>query len=90
MKNGYEVTFRDFQRLVSDPYCRPMVAPMLKEWFNYDIVELGPPTEKFGDPVTEIRDASAQVVDKLQLHLTIQADAEKQWSLYSTSQTLWR
>ena len=33
-RNGYEVTFQDFLRLVSDPYCLPMVAPLLKQWFN--------------------------------------------------------
>lgn len=89
-KTGYEVTFRDFQRLVSDPYCLPDVAPLLKKWFNYDIVQVGTPARKGADPETEIRDASGQAVSKARLHLIIQADADMQGTLYRTSQTLWR
>ena len=87
---GYEVTYRDFQHLVGDPYCIPEVAPSLKKWFNYDIVQIGPPVKQGYVGETVIRDASGQDVDKERLHEIIQADAEKQNTLYNISQTLWR
>ena len=89
-RTGYEVTFEDFLRLVSDPYCLPTVAPLLKKWFNYDIVQVGPPARKNADPETAIRDSADRDVSKARLHLIIQADAEMQGALYQTSQTLWR
>lgn len=89
-KTGYEVTFQDFLRLVSDPYCLPAVEPLLKKWFNYDIVQLVVPADKNADRETVIRDANGKDVGKARLHLIIQADAEMQGSLYRTSQTLWR
>jgi len=89
-QTGYEVTFQDFLRLVSDPYCLPMVAPLLNEWFDYDVVQIGPPATKGADPETAIRDASGEPVSKARLHLIIQADPEMQGTLYRTSQTLWR
>lgn len=87
---GYEVTFRDFQRLVSDPYCLPEVAPLLKKWFGYEIVQIAPPPRPGADPETVIRDGLGNGVSKARLHLAIQEDPEMQGSLYRTSQTLWR
>ena len=87
---GYEVTFQDFLRLVSDPYCLPEVAPLLKDWFNYDIMPIGPAITMGADPETVIRDASGTDISKARLHLIIQADFEMQGTLYRTSQTLWR
>ena len=89
-RTGYELTFQDFLRLVRDPYCLPMIAPLLKKWFNYDIVQVGPPAKKNGDPETVIRDSAAEDVSKARVHLIIQSDAEMQGTLYRTSQTLWR
>lgn len=90
MKTGYEVTFRDFQQLVSDAYCLPMVAPLLKKWFNYDIVVTGPAGKPGYAQETTIRDADGKEVGKARLHLIIQDDPEMQGTLYRTSQTLWR
>lgn len=81
-RTGYEVTFHDFQRLVSDPYCLPLVTPLIRQWFSCEIVPDG--------GVTIIRDAMGATVDKEELHRRIQADPEMQGSLYRTSQTLWR
>lgn len=90
MKTGYEVTYREFQSLVSDPYCLPMVAPLLKKWFDYDIIRVGPPGKPGYDQQTQIRDQDGNEVGKARLHLIIQEDPEMQGTLYRTSQTLWR
>ncbi|MEP6833944.1 MAG: hypothetical protein ABJB74_11140 [Gemmatimonas sp.] len=89
-KTGYEVTFDAFLHLVSDPYCLPDVAPLLKKWFSYEIVQVGPPVKAGYKGETVIRDAAGNDVNKERLHETIQSDAEMQGSLYRTSQTLWR
>jgi hypothetical protein len=34
---GYRVTLEDFCRLVSDPYCRPTISPLLRDWFGCEI-----------------------------------------------------
>lgn len=49
-RTGYEVTYQDFLQLVSDPHCVPDVAPLLKRWFNYDIVQDGPPRRTWREP----------------------------------------
>lgn len=90
MTKGYEVTFRDFERLTSDPDYLPDVAPLLKRWFDYEIELVGPPGQKSYEQRTVIRDRDGHPVDRLALHHKIQADPDMQWSLYSTSQTLWR
>lgn len=89
-RTGYEVTYEDFMRLVSDPYCVPEIAPLLKRWFNYDIVPIGPPAKKGYASETIIRDAEGHEVGKARLHLIIQADPDLQNTLYNTSQSLWR
>lgn len=90
MKTGYEVTLRDFERLTSDPYCLPMVAPLLRKWFGYEIEVVGPPPLKSYEQKTVIRDTDGHIVDRNELHRIIQEDPEMQGSLYRTSQTLWR
>ena len=34
---GYRVTFEDFRRLVTDPWCQPTILPLLKEWFGAEV-----------------------------------------------------
>lgn len=79
---GYELTFADFQRLISDPYCTPSVAPLLRRWFGYEL-------ESSGDAV-RVLSTRGEEVDPLSLHLSIQADAQMQSALYRTAMTLWR
>lgn len=90
MTKGYEVTFEDFVRLTSDTDYLPDVAPLLKQWFGYDIELIGPPGQKSYKQQTVIRDRDGREVDRRELHNSIQADDERQGSLYRTAQTLWR
>lgn len=78
----YEITFDDFRRLLSDPYCRPSVAPLLRRWFGYEL-------EGSGD-TARVRGGDGREVDPLSLHLSIQGDDDKQSALYRTAMTLWR
>lgn len=79
---GYEITFADFQRLISDPYCTPSVAPLLRSWFGYELAPSG--------EVARVLSTSGEEVDPLSLHLSIQADGPRQSALYRTAMTLWR
>lgn len=78
----YEITFADFLRLISDAYCRPSVAPLLRRWFGYEL-------EGAGDDA-RVRSRDGAQVDPLSLHLDIQGDEDKQGTIYRTAMTLWR
>jgi len=80
--SGYKVSFDDFQQLISDPYCQARTAPLLRAWYNYEIVG--------HRPNTVVRSAEGEDVDVAQLHERIQADPQKQYTLYQTSMDLWR
>lgn len=79
---GYEMTFADFQRLLSDADYRPSVAPLLREWFGYEV-------EASGDDV-RILSREGAAVDALSAHRSIQEDSSRQYTLYQTAMTLWR
>lgn len=79
---GYEITFADFRQLLSYPGYRSSVAPLLREWFGYEL-------EARGDSVS-IRARDGGVVDELALHQDIQGDESKQGALYRAAMTLWR
>jgi predicted RNA-binding Zn-ribbon protein involved in translation (DUF1610 family) len=81
-RTHYEITFADFWRLLSDPYCRPSVAPLLRGWFGHEL-------ESAGDAV-RVRSRDGGEVDPVALHLEIQGDEDKQGALYRTAMTLWR
>jgi len=79
---GYEIKFADFQQLLSDDAYRPSIAPLLHQWFGYDV-------ERSGDTV-RIRSRDGEEVDALSLHQRIQSDDSKQYSLYQAAMSLWR
>ena len=79
---GYELTFYDFHRLVSDPEYASAIAPLLREWFGYELEPLG--------GCARIRARDGREVDELTLHQRIQSDEPKQSSLYRAAMTLWR
>jgi hypothetical protein len=79
---GYEITFADFQRLLSDSDYRLSVAPLLRQWFGYEL-------EVSGDGV-RIRSRDGQEIDPLSLHQSIQEDSSQQYTLYQTAMSLWR
>lgn len=79
---GYEITFSDFHRLLSDPDYSSSIAPLLREWFGYELEALGESVRILG------RDGDE--VDELILHQCIQSDELKQSALYRAAMTLWR
>jgi hypothetical protein len=79
---GYEIAFSDFHRLLSDPQYRPAIAPLLREWFRYEL-----------DPLSDavhIWARDGNEIDELTLHQRIQGDESKQSALYRAAMTLWR
>lgn len=79
---GYQITFSDFHRLLSDPDYRAAIAPLLRQWFRYEL-------EPIGDTI-RIRAWEGDEVDELALHQHIQGDESKQSALYRAAMTLWR
>lgn len=79
---GYEITFADFNQLLSYPGYRSSIAPLLREWFGYEL-------ETRGDSVS-VRTRDGEDVDELTLHRRIQGDESKQGALYRAAMTLWR
>jgi hypothetical protein len=82
--SGYEVTFRDFVRLVTDHEYRGTILPLLREWFGLEIVSSGPGGE------VRFRDAEGDVHGAFDVHARIQNDAARQRELYNNAMTLWR
>ncbi len=80
MKTGYEISYPDFQRLCTDH--REEVAPLLRKWFGYEIEPVG--------LYFELRDIHGIVVVPASVHAAIQADPERQGSIYRVAMTLWR
>ncbi len=79
---GYELSFADFRRLLSDADCAPSVAPLLRRWFGYELEASG--------GVARVRSRDGAEVDPLSLHKSIQGDGAKQYALYQTAMSLWR
>jgi hypothetical protein len=79
---GYELTFSDFHRLISDADYRSAIAPLLRQWFGYEL-------ESFGNSI-RIRTGDGGEIDELTLHQRIQSDESKQLALYGAAMTLWR
>jgi len=81
-KTGYELSFADFQRLLSDVDYSPSIAPLLRQWFGYELDAAGKSIRILSPNELEI--------DMLLLHQQIQADSSKQYDLYQTAMSLWR
>jgi hypothetical protein len=82
MKTGYEVTYSDFMRLLSDPEDRRVVAPLIRKWFDCDVV-----ATKSG---FILRDSRGVELNPLDIHQAIQSDSSRQYDLYQTAMSLWR
>ena len=78
---GYQISYRDFLRLIEDPICRPSIAPLIDDWFAFTI-------EQTADDVFIRHDVVA--IDSLWLHLQIQSNPTQQRELYNAAMTLWR
>jgi len=81
-RRGYEISFQEFRRLVSDPACQPVIAPLLRDWYRYEIGGEG--------PETVVRSEEGQVVGLRVLHNKIQIDPPKQQTIYNRAMDLWR
>ena len=82
MRTGYEITFSDFCQLLAYPDNRPHVAPLISRWFGYEVV----PT----DDGFVLRDPRGVEVSPQTVHEAIQADHDRQYSIYQTAMSLWR
>jgi hypothetical protein len=79
---GWEMTLADFRQLIGYPAYRPTVAPLVKDWFGYEIEGSG--------QNTAIRSKSGELIDIDALHEIIQSTPNKQFDLYQTAMGLWR
>jgi hypothetical protein len=82
--DGDHLTYADFYRLVDggDDECRGAVEPLLWDWYGLRVDRAGAPAV--------LRRADGAAVDKLWLHLAVQADAGRRGTLYRAAMTLWR
>jgi hypothetical protein len=76
---GYQVTLSAFRQLIQSPSSRTAVAPLLKSWFGYDIVDNA-----------HVRSPEGQSIDLEALHHRIQNDPRMQYELYQTAMGFWR
>jgi ribosomal protein S18 acetylase RimI-like enzyme len=82
MNTGYEVTYRDFRQLLSDPDYRAEITPLIRKWFGCEVV---PVEDSF-----MLRDPSGAEVSPHAVHEAIQADPDRQYTLYQKAMNLWR
>jgi hypothetical protein len=82
METGYELTLGDFRQLLAYPAYRIEVAPLILDWFGYEVV----PTD---DGFT-LHDVSGVEVSPKLVHEMIQADHARQFRIYQVAMSLWR
>jgi hypothetical protein len=79
---GYEISFQEFSRLLSHLEYRASIAPLLKQWFDYELTGMG--------ELTEVRSASGELVDHQALYEEIQDNRQRQCDLYQMAMSFWR
>jgi len=80
--NGYRLRLEELRRLVAKSEYRSAVAPLLKCWFDYDILGEG--------ENAAVLKPNGDVVTLDVLHDQIQSDPEKQYYLYQCAMNFWR
>ncbi|MBC8088998.1 MAG: hypothetical protein H7Z40_17165 [Phycisphaerae bacterium] len=70
-----------FKELLYYPLHRDVIAPLIREWFCYEVRPAG--------TIATIHDAEGQEVTIASVHDAIQADPERQGRLYREAMTLW-
>jgi len=80
MRTGYEISEKDFVRLCRDH--RKEMVPLLRAWFQ---IEIAHENESY-----RLLDSAGDEVLPIDLHQIIQADAEKQGTIYQVAMNLWR
>jgi len=79
---GYQLTREHVRRLVHGPEYRSVIAPMLKDWFGYEII---------GDGLdTTVRASNGSLVSLDVLHEQTQRDPKTQYYLYQRAMDFWR
>ncbi len=81
-KTDYQITFADFQQLVTTEAYRSSVGGLLLEWYGYRIVGAG--------DSSAVLSREGENVDLVELHQQIQGDSVKQRALYGAAMALWR
>lgn len=81
-RTDYQITFSDFQQLVTTKAYRSSVGELFLEWYGYRIVGDG--------DSTAVLSRVGENVDLLELHQQIQGDSLKQRALYQVAMALWR
>lgn len=79
---GYRLTLEQFSQLTSGARYRPFVAPMLRRWFAYELVDV--------EGGTSFRSADGNMVDAEAVYASVQNDAQKQYELYQFAMSCWR
>jgi hypothetical protein len=79
--SDYALSYDDFCSLLEDSAWRTAIAPLLAEWFGATI-------ESAGSDVWVIKAGVA--IDRLWMHLQIQADKQRAITLYQRAMDLWR
>ena len=82
VKTGYEMTFDEFRQLVSTPSSQPNVAPLLREWFGYEIRGSG--------NATAIYSSTGASIPLSEAHGQIQGDQIMQYTVYQRAMDIWR
>ena len=82
MKTGYEISYDDFRYLLTDAEYSKAMAPLITGWFACEVV---PASDGF-----TLLDIQGGVMNPRQVYDEIQADAERQYTLYQAAMTLWR
>jgi len=81
-RTEHEITFRDFQQLLSGSAYRSAIGELLARWFDYEIRGIG--------ETAVVRSRGGVAVDPVKLHRQIQEDSAKQREIYKTAIALWR
>jgi hypothetical protein len=78
----WELTFHDFKQLIEDPVYRSEIAPLISEWFGYELAG--------ANSDTLILNRRGEAINALWLHLRIQSAEAQQFALYQKAMSLWR
>ena len=80
-KTGYELSFEEFHRLLSDPTWRKTIRPLVERWFGAVIDR--------SDGAISITTAGGPK-SVAEVHDEIQRDKRRQYDLYQSTMSLWR
>lgn len=81
MSTGYSITLHQFQRLLYYPPFREVIAPLIREWYGFEVRPAG--------ELATVHDGNGNQVTIESVHDVIQADPERQGRIYREAMTLW-